>query len=128
MPSSVPETQISKAVMLTLSVKERLSFSQVLPEYGTIRDMKVIIDIEKKVELGEKEAKEIAYQEIIDERGKPTGRARWDGEKEKPLEVEFSGVEIEFLKRMVNKMSGEGRIKRDIAELCIKIDDLKKGG
>jgi hypothetical protein len=90
--------------------------------------MKLVKQIERKIELTAEELVKIGYQDIIDPKtGQPTGRVKWEAKKEKPITVSLSGIEIDFLKKVINRLSTENKIGQDFAELAIKIDEAKKG-
>jgi hypothetical protein len=127
MADAVPRTAVDPETTLVLSVRERLMFSAIFPEYGTLLEMRIIRSIEKKLELSPDEMKEIEYAGVLDDQGRPTTKVRWNEEKEKPLTVELSSPEIDFLKKVVKRLSGEGKIERSWADLAIKIDEAKKG-
>jgi len=124
---SVPATPADPGVTLEFSVRDRLIFGSIFPEQGNLLEMKIVKQIERKVELGAEELTALNYHDILDPKGQPTGRVKWESKKEKPLKVSLSGIEIDFLKKVVNKLSGENKIKQDFAELAIKIDEAKKG-
>jgi hypothetical protein len=124
---SVPETPADPGATLEFSVRDRLKFGSVFPEQGNLLEMKLVKSIERKIELTAEELTKIGYQDIIDPQGRPTGRVKWDARKEKPIKVSLSGIEIDFLKKVINKLSAENKIGQDFAELAIKIDEVKKG-
>ena len=124
---SVPMTPADPGVTLELSVRDRLIFGSVFPEQSNLLEMRIVKQIEKKIELDVPELISIGYQDVVDQEGRPTGKVKWDGKKEKILKVSLSGIEIDFLKKAVNRLSAEGKIKQEFAELAIKIEDSKKG-
>jgi hypothetical protein len=124
---SVPPTPADPGATLEFSVRDRLKFGSVFPEQGNLLEMKLVKSIERKIELTAEELAKIGYQDIIDPQGRPTGRVKWEAKKEKPLVVSLSGIEIDFLKKVINRLSGENKIGQDFADLAIKIDEVKKG-
>jgi hypothetical protein len=125
---SVPATPADPGVTMTFSVRDRLIFGSVFPEQGNLLEMKIVKAIERKIELGAEELGALNYRDIIDPKtGQPSGRVKWEAKKEKPLTVSLSGIEIDFLKKVINRLSGENKIRQDFAELAIKIDEAKKG-
>lgn len=125
---SVPETPADPGATLEFSIRDRLIFGSVFPEQGNLLEMKLVKSIERKIELSVEDLTRIDYRDVLDPRtGQPTGRVKWDSKKEKPLRVSLPGIEIDFLKKIVNKLSGENKIKQEFADLAIKIDEAKKG-
>lgn len=125
---SVPMTPADPGVTLEFSVRDRLKFGSVFPEQGNLLEMRIVKQIEHKIELTIEELVKINYQDVIDPKtGQPTGRVKWDSKKEKPIKVSLSGIEIDFLKKVINRLSGENKISQDFADLAIKIDEAKKG-
>jgi hypothetical protein len=124
---SVPMTPADPGATLEFSVRDRLKFGDVFPEQGNLLEMKLVRAIEHKIELSIEELRAINYQDIIDQEGRPTGKVKWDGKKEKPLAVSLSGIEIDFLKKVINRLSQENKIGKDFADLAIKIDEARKG-
>ena len=124
---SVPQTPADPGSTLVLDVRDRFGFGNIFPEQSNLLEMKIIRQIEKKIELSVKELLSIDYAEVLDNNGVTTGRIKWDSKKEKPLSVYLSGIEINLLKKFVNRLSQENKIKREFAELCIKIEEAKVG-
>uniref|UniRef100_A0A6M3J0G1 Uncharacterized protein n=1 Tax=viral metagenome TaxID=1070528 RepID=A0A6M3J0G1_9ZZZZ len=120
------QPKLDPGVKLTVSVKERLMFRDIFPPKGNLLEMKIIRAIEKKIDFSVEELKEIGYANVLDDTGNPTNRVTWDVNKEKPLSIELSGIEIDLLKKVVTKLSDEGEIGREWMDLAIKIDEAKK--
>jgi len=121
------QPKLDPRVKLTVSVKERFMFRDIFPPKGNLLEMKIIRAIEKKIDFSVEELKEIGYANVIDDDGNPTNRVTWDVNKEKPLSIELSGIEIDLLKQVVTKLSDKGEIEREWLDLAIKIDEAKKG-
>ena len=124
---SVPMTPADPGVTLELSIRDRIIFGSVFPDQGNLLEMKIIRAIEKKIEPSAEDLKSVNFTDVLDPQGRPTGRVKWDNKKEKPLMVSLSGLEIDLLKKFVNRMSGENKITRELADLAIKIEESRKG-
>ena len=124
---SVPMTSGDPGVTLELTMRDRIIFGSVFPDQGNLLEMKIIRAIEHKIEPTAQDLLDVHYTDVLDPQGRPTGRVKWDNKKEKLLKVSLSGIEIDLLKKFVNKMSAENRITRDLADLAIKIEESRKG-
>ena len=76
---------------MELSVKDRLYLPSFLPARGNF-----------KIASPDEERKAIGLHENAEDK-----RIEWDVEKEKPLAVEFSGDEMEYLRKACERISDE---------------------
>lgn len=120
--SQAKETpQPEKKIILT--VKDRLLFGEFFPERSSLVNQMIAEDIGSKIKIDAAERKEINL------RPQGQGGLVWDDKKEKPLEVSFSGVELDFLMAQVDRIeklaqSGQGGFTVDTAKLARKIKAL----
>jgi len=124
---SVPATPVDPGATLELSIKDRLTLPNLLPEQSNLLEMKIMRSIERKIEIQAQELIAVNYHDVIDQEGKPTGRVEWDPKKDKPFKAHLSGIEISLLKKYVNRLSQENKIPKNCADIAIKIDEAKIG-
>lgn len=122
---SASATKADPGVKLTLSVKQRFMFGNILPDEGNLLEMKIAKAIQRKVDFSVEELESINYKSVLDPDGRSTGRVTWDQTREVPFVLELSGIEIGFLKKVVNQLSSENKIGRDWLDIAIKIDEAK---
>ena len=82
---------------MELSVKDRLYLPSFLPARGNFKDFNLKKEILRKIAIPDEERKAIGLHENAEDK-----RIEWDVEKEKPLAVEFSGDEMEYLGKPAN--------------------------
>lgn len=87
---------------MELSVKDRLYLPTFLPARGNFKDFNLKKEILRKIAIGDGEREEIGLHENAEDK-----RIEWDVEKEKPLTVEFSKEEAEYLRKACEKISDE---------------------
>ena len=87
---------------MELSVKDRLYLPAFLPARGNFKDFNLKKEILRKIAIGDGERKDIGLHENAEDK-----RIEWDVEKEKPLTVEFSNEETEYLRKACEKISDE---------------------
>ena len=87
---------------MELSVKDRLYLPTFLPARGNFKDFNLKKEILRKIAIGDGEREEIGLHENAGDK-----RIEWDVEKEKPLTVEFSREEAEYLRKACEKISDE---------------------
>ena len=87
---------------MELSVKDRLYLPTFLPARGNFKDFNLKKEILRKIAIGDGERKEIGLHENAEDK-----RIEWDVEKERPLQVEFSKEEAEYLRKACEKISDE---------------------
>lgn len=87
---------------MELTIKDRLYIPALLPKEGNFRQFNLKKEILRKIEISETEREEINLHENAD-----TKRIEWDVEKDKPLHIDFSKDEIEYLKVVCEKISDE---------------------
>lgn len=87
---------------MELSIKDRLYLPVFLPKEGNFKQFNLKKEILRKIEISETEREEINLHENAD-----TKRIEWDVEKDKPLHIDFSKDEMEYLKMVCEKISDE---------------------
>lgn len=99
---------------MTLSLKDRLNFVLLFPEKGNIIQQILVADISKKVSLTQDEIKEFEL--------KQEGTVlKWNEEKAKDIEVEFTEAELNLLKEQIKELDSKGEITQAILPLCLKL-------
>ena len=86
---------------MELSVKDRLYLPSFLPARGNFKDFNLKKEILRKIAIPDEERKAIGLHENAEDK-----RIEWDVEKEKPLAVEFSGDEMEYLRKACERGRG----------------------
>lgn len=87
---------------MELSVKDRLYLPAFLPARGNFKDFNLKKEILRKIAIPDEERKAIGLHENAGDK-----RIEWNVEKEKPLTVEFSNEETEYLRKACEKISDE---------------------
>lgn len=109
---------------MKLSVKDRVLLPQLFPERSNLLEMMTVSYIQKKIEIGDKESKEIHLRQEGE-------RVVWDDDA-KSRNVEFSETDIKFLDQQVTRLDNERKISLDLLDLCEAIREevkkLKEGG
>ena len=87
---------------MELSVKDRLYLPTFLPARGNFKDFNLKKEILRKIAISDEERGEIGLHENAEDK-----RIEWDVDKEKPLDMEFSKEEMEYLRKACEKISDE---------------------
>lgn len=87
---------------MELRIKDRLFIPALLPKEGTFKQFNLKKSILAKVEISDRERKEINLRENVE-----TKRIEWDVDKDIPMEPLFTHEEMEYLKESCEKLSGE---------------------
>lgn len=89
---------------IKLSVIERLSLLQILPKMNNVITMKIIRDLNERLGIGAREAKEIElsfYGENV----------KWNIEKDKNVEFEFNDIELGIIKDSLKELDKQKKIE-----------------
>jgi len=105
---------------MKLTFKDRVSISVLYPKSGSLVDQVMVKDISSKTDITQEEIKEVGMKSFM-ENGVP--KTRWDNEKAKDKEVNFTEAELEFLRNQVEAKDKKKEITRDIIDLCLKLKD-----
>lgn len=87
---------------MELSIKDRLYLPTFLPARGNFKDFNLKKDILQKIAISDEERTAIGLHESAEDK-----RIEWDAEKERPLAVELSRDEIEYIRRACEKIADE---------------------
>ena len=87
---------------MELTIKDRLYLPSFLPARGNFKEFKLKKDILRKIAISDDERQEINLRENAEDK-----RIEWDVEKERPLLVEFSKEEMDYLKKACERISDE---------------------
>ena len=88
--------------MMELTIKDRLYLPSCLPARGNFKEFNLKKDILRKIAISDDERQEINLRENAEDK-----RIEWDVEKERPLLVEFSKEEMDYLKKACERISDE---------------------
>lgn len=102
---------------MNLTIKERLSILQILPESGSLSDMVDIMEIVKKVRITQEEKTKVEYRET-------SGAITWNISKDEGADIDFTFEELSILKKAVSKVDKEGRVNMSNLDICLKINSL----
>ena len=100
---------------MNLTIKERLSILQILPESGSLSDMVDIMEIVKKVRITQEEKTKVEYRETS---------ITWNISKDEGADIDFTFEELSILKKAVSKVDKEGRVNMSNLDICLKIKNL----
>lgn len=106
---------------MELSVKDRLYLPTFLPARGNFKDFNLKKEILRKIAIGDEEREEIGLHENAEDK-----RIEWDVEKEKPLNVEFTKEETEYLQKACEKISDE-ELPDDMWATVARVYDFVQG-
>jgi len=87
---------------MELLIKDRLYIPAFLPKEGNFRQFNIKKEILRKIEITESEREETGLKE-----NQETKRIEWDIEKDKPLIIEFTPEEMDYLKQSCERISDE---------------------
>lgn len=104
---------------MELSIKDRLYIPAILPHEGTFKEYNHKKEILRKIEISEAEREEVNLRE-----NKENGRIEWDVEKDTPLNVSFSGEELQYLKQSCEKLSDE-KLPDDMWQVVERVYDAQ---
>lgn len=87
---------------MELTIKDRLYLPSFLPARGNFKEFNLKKDILRKIAISDDERQGINLRENAEDK-----RIEWDVEKERPLLVEFSKEEMDYLKKACERISDE---------------------
>lgn len=82
---------------VSLSIKDRILIEQFLPEQDNLLNLLIRKTIVSAVVIGIKE------MEACDLTRTDTGSITWDSTKEKPLKIEFTPKQVEYIKGVIQR-------------------------
>jgi len=104
---------------MKFSVKDRLLISNLFPQKASLTDQILVKDITAKIAITQKEMTAYGLK------SSPDGQIRWDADKEKAKNVDFTEAELELLKRQVEEKDKSNEITQEVVDLCIKIKNAE---
>ena len=87
---------------MELTIKDRLYLPSFLPARGNFKEFNLKKEILRKIAISDDERQEINLRENAEDK-----RIEWDVEMERPLLVEFSKEEMDYLKKACERISYE---------------------
>ena len=87
---------------MELTIKDRLYLPSFLPARGNFKEFNLKKEILRKIAISDDERQEINLRENAEDK-----RIEWDVEKVRPLLVEFSKEEMDYLKKACERISDE---------------------
>lgn len=87
---------------MELTIKDRLYLPSFLPARGNFKEFNLKKEILRKIAISDDERQEINLRENAEDK-----RIEWNVEKERPLLVEFSKEEMDYLKKACERISDE---------------------
>ena len=87
---------------MELTIKDRLYLPSFLPARGNFKEFNLKKEILRKIAISDDERQEINLRENAEDK-----RIEWDVEKERPLLVEFSKEEMDYLKKACERISDD---------------------
>lgn len=103
---------------IKLSVRDRVIFSEILPESGRKIEMILCNDLLKKIEFTPEEVSEFG---LADTGG---GRVTWDTTRERSIDIELTEEQVFLLKKASNEIDEQGKVTRYNVDLLDQIDKL----
>lgn len=105
---------------MKLTIFDRILISQLYPQKGNLIQLTLVEDIIKKVRIGQEEIKEIELKQIPSDKGISY---KWNRDKAKVLDVDFTKAEIDLLRNQVEELDDKGEITQDLLLVCRKIQE-----
>ena len=108
---------------MKLSIKERVIFSGILPQVGTIVSQIVVKGIIEKVQLSKEDAEKAKLQEVA----LPGGQKglKWDENKVAEKEVVFTEAELAVMREQIDSLDSQKKISQELLPLCLKIKNAE---
>lgn len=117
----VPKTETG--VEIGLDIRERLLMRRLYPQEAGLMTQIISRDIEKKVEIAQKESKDVGLEQVETELGKSS--LKWNKNGDKKKKFRLTNPELELLKAQVEKLDKTEKVTPDMVDLILKIQDLK---
>ena len=103
---------------MKLVLKERFTIHRLYPIKASLAVHLTIRALNDKIKVDAKERKDIGLKN-------QGGNIVWNPKKDKPKDIDFTALEINFLKDQVTRIDREQAVTPDIVDLCVKIKDYK---
>jgi len=115
--AKVPKTDMGN-VSLKLSIKDRLVIRNLYPEKSSLTNQIIARDIERKIELSQKEIKAVEMTTL------PSGGVQWNENKDKGKDVKFTEAEINIIREWINDADKNEQISVNMVDLAQMIKNL----
>jgi len=104
---------------MKLTIKERVTIVALYPRESDLITQVLVKDLKEKIKLSQEEIKEIEL--------KKEGMGYvWNTQKAKNKDIDFTKMEIIFLKEQVDRLDKEKKISLDLIDICLKIREGEK--
>ena len=107
-----------------LSVAERFILMQLLPDEGNFATMKMLRDLLDKVGFTAEEHADYGFESVPGEGGR--ARIRWNPEKAKDRDFDFSDPQVAMVIEALAKLDREKKLTAAHLTLCEKFDYASK--
>lgn len=101
---------------MKLNVATRLTLLMSLPEQGTVTEMISKRNVRKKIDFSSDEVEAIKLTT-------GEGKVSWSP-KAKPVEIEFSASECEFLKSIIDRLDKAGQITDNLLDFVEQLNEI----
>lgn len=118
---SVPKTETG--VEIGLDIRERLLMRRLYPQEADLMTQIISRDIDKKMEITQKEAKDVGLTQVESEEGRSS--LKWNENGDKSKKFKFTTAELELLKEQIKKLDETKKVTPDMVDLILKIKDLE---
>lgn len=102
---------------MNLSINDRLAIIQLLPTTGSLTEVVDIIEIIKKVRVGQEEKDLLKFKETPES-------ILWDSSLDSGKEIVFTHEEVAILKDAVKILDSKRLITFSNVDICLKIKNL----
>lgn len=111
---------------LELSISERISFQNILPDKSNAITLILVKSILEKVQIKKEEIETLKFVSHTKEvNGQTLTGYNWNRELEKPLVVTLEKSEVELLKSEMKRLDDEKALTLNTMSLYTKIRDIK---
>lgn len=99
-------------ISISLSTGDRIHLQTLYPAQTGFLEAVMIKEIRLKTETSVKELEALGVKQ------NPAGGVSWDSNNDKKKTIKFTLVEMEFLKKQVERFDKEKKITQNILDLC----------
>lgn len=96
-------------------VGERILILGLLPSEANLVTLKIVLELKRKVGLTAEEFKSVEM--VMDEEKQ---LAKWNSSKDLPVELEFAEVEVDVVRKALQKLDKEAKLTEQHLGLCEK--------
>jgi len=101
---------------MKLLLKERFMIPRLYPKKASLAVHLTIRGLNNKIKVDSKEKKDVGLKN-------EGGNILWNPKKDKAKDIDFTTLEINFLKDQVIRVDREKAITPDMVDLCLKINE-----